>query len=83
MFLFWELRGRSLNFHIHVSVSDVHIYCQDRSTGFLEQNRQIQSWEYINVEIGTVAVQFLFWEYFCFQFSVLVLFSALITVGES
>jgi hypothetical protein len=25
VFLFWELRGRSPNFHIHVSVSDLYI----------------------------------------------------------
>jgi hypothetical protein len=25
VFLFWELRGFSLNFHIHVSVSDLYI----------------------------------------------------------
>ncbi len=31
-FLFWELRGLSPNFHIHVS--------QDRSPNFLQQNRQ-------------------------------------------
>jgi hypothetical protein len=36
-----ELRGLSPNFHIHVSVSDLHIYSQDRSTYFLQQNRQI------------------------------------------
>ncbi len=30
----------------------------------------------MNVEIVTVAAQFLFWEYICFQFSVLVLCSA-------
>jgi hypothetical protein len=26
IFLFWKLRGLSPNFHIHVSVSDLHIY---------------------------------------------------------
>ncbi len=36
VFLFWELRGLSPNFHIHVSVSDLYI----RSTYFLQQNRQ-------------------------------------------
>ncbi len=33
-----ELSGLSINFHINVSVSD---YLQDRSTCFLQQNRQI------------------------------------------
>jgi hypothetical protein len=40
VFLFWELRGLSPNFHIHVSMSDLYIP-QDRSTYFLKQNRQI------------------------------------------
>ncbi len=31
VFLFWKLRGLSLNFHIHLSVSDLYI-SQDRST---------------------------------------------------
>ncbi len=34
LFLFWELRSLSLNFHIHVSVSDLYIYSQDPSTYF-------------------------------------------------
>jgi hypothetical protein len=33
VFLFWELRGLSPNFHIHVTVGDF-IYSQDRSTYF-------------------------------------------------
>jgi hypothetical protein len=41
VFLFWELRGLSPYFHIHVSVSYVFIYSQDRFTYFLPQNRQI------------------------------------------
>jgi hypothetical protein len=41
VFLFWELRGLSLNFHIHVSVSDLYVFSQDWSTYFLQQNRQI------------------------------------------
>ncbi len=47
VFLFWELRGLSLNFHIHVSVSDLyiprirpHIPCSS-----IQADR---SWEYIN-----------------------------------
>jgi hypothetical protein len=34
VFLFWELRSISPNFHIHVSVSDLHF------PGSLQQNRQ-------------------------------------------
>ncbi len=41
VFLSWELRGLSPNFHIHVSVSDLYVHSQDRSTYFLQQNRQI------------------------------------------
>jgi hypothetical protein len=28
IFLFWELRGLSPNFHIHVSVSDLYMYSE-------------------------------------------------------
>ncbi len=34
VFLFSELRSLSPNFHIHVSVRDLYIYSQDRSTYF-------------------------------------------------
>jgi hypothetical protein len=44
VFLFWELRGLSPNFHIHVSVNDLYCISQDRSTYFLQQNRQIHCW---------------------------------------
>jgi hypothetical protein len=41
VFLFWELRGRSPNFHIHVSVSDLHIPRIGPPTYFpLQENRQ-------------------------------------------
>ncbi len=41
-FLVWELRGLSLNFHIHVSDS------QDRSTSFHGAELADRSWEYMN-----------------------------------
>ncbi len=47
LFLFWELRGLSPHFHIHVSVSDLyprispHISCS-------RIYRHIDKWEYIN-----------------------------------
>jgi hypothetical protein len=57
VFLFWELRGLSHNFHIHVSVSDLyiprigpHISCIGRSNRNIEIAHRL-----LNVEIGTVA----------------------------
>jgi hypothetical protein len=39
VFLFWELRGLSPNFHIHVSVSDLYI-SRIGPHIFLQKNRQ-------------------------------------------
>jgi hypothetical protein len=65
-----ELRGLSTNFHIHVSVSDLHIPMQAGSV-FLFCCRKIcglilgiyKSLTDKSMEIGTEAVQFLYWEY--------------------
>jgi hypothetical protein len=40
VFLFWELRGLSSNFHIHMSVSDLYIP-RNGPHIFLQQNKQI------------------------------------------
>ncbi len=68
VFLLWELRGLSPNFHIHVSVSDLYISRIGLHI-FMEQNMQIDggnieiAHRHVNVGIGTMAAQFLFWEY--------------------
>ncbi len=57
-----ELSGLSPNFHIHVSVSDLHVYIPRIGPSiFLQQNRQtvIVEINKSNVETGTEAVQFL------------------------
>jgi hypothetical protein len=44
--LFWELRGLSPNFHIHVSVSNLYIPRISPHI-FLQHNRQIVCWNSI------------------------------------
>jgi hypothetical protein len=71
IFLEKELRGLSPNFRTHSCVCERFIYSHDRSTYFSAAEYADRSWEYINrtqkheftVGIGTVAAQFLFWEY--------------------
>jgi hypothetical protein len=46
VFLFWELRVLIFNFHIHVNVSDLYTYSQDRSTYFPAAEQAGRSWKY-------------------------------------
>ncbi len=47
VFLFWELRGLSPNFHIHVSVSDLYILRIGPHISYPTEKAD-PSWEYIN-----------------------------------
>ncbi len=69
VFLFWEMRGLSPNFHIHVSVSHFyiprsgpHISCSRIGRSIVGINKSISdTWSW---KLGlSVAAQFLFWEY--------------------
>ncbi len=58
IFLEKELRALSPNVYIHVSVSDLYVYSEDRSTIFGQHNRQTDPGDiyiahrHMNVEIG-------------------------------
>jgi hypothetical protein len=60
VFLFWELRGLSPNFHIHVSGSDLYIPRMGPHTSCSRIGRFIVGIQYIK---SSVAAKFLFWEY--------------------
>jgi hypothetical protein len=75
VFLFWELRGLSTNFHIHVSMSDLYIPRIGPHI-FLQQNSQIDRGNiqiaptHMNVENGL-------WLYNCFSGNICFEFSVL------
>ncbi len=68
VFLFWELRGLSTNFHIHVSVSDLYMYIPRISPYvWLKIDRPIQKYiishRYTSVGIEGQNIIILFWTY--------------------
>jgi hypothetical protein len=48
-FLYWELRGLSPNFHIHVSVSDLYISRIGPHISLQQKKKADQSWKYVNL----------------------------------
>ncbi len=80
---FWELHGPSPNFHIHVPVSDLYIYFQDRSTYFPAAEYANQSGRNIYVNGSQThengnwdCVRAILFLEICFEFFVLCLCSA-------
>jgi hypothetical protein len=73
IFLFWEWRGLSPNFHIHVSVSDLYIPRISPHISSSRKGRPIVgiykfAHRYMNEEIGTEA-RYFFSGNICFEFS--------------
>ncbi len=87
VFLLWEFRSLSPNFHIRLFCERfVLIYSQDRSTYFLQQNRQIDCGNIYISLTDTWMWKLGLWPSnsfsgnICFEFSVLVLSSVAYTV---